>query len=150
TGFDGVAMAAAIKAARELHVAGKDVEALAKLDSLPAAVRATKAIAVMRVEIASAISRDAKRAALDEVATMFPNDPTIAMLEIDGALLRGDYDGALRNVDTVDRAIGGDPFQDAVRAEILLKRNHPGDLDRAHDLVESVIRADPALKKAWT
>ena len=142
-------LANSLRKASTLHEGGSNVEALAILDGLPTSVRQTKPVQIMRVTISLAISREAYGRALADVAHMFPGDPTIALLEIDGAILRGDYDAALRNVDTVDAAVGGDPFQDSVRAKILQMRNAPGDLEKASERLETAIRTEPSLKALW-
>jgi hypothetical protein len=134
--------------ARSLQQNGKFTEALAKLDELPQDVRNSRGVAIMRVNVANEISHEAYGHALDDVARLFPNDPTIAMLQVDGATLRGDYTAALANIDIVDRAVGGDPFQNAVRAEILLKRGAPDDLHRADELADALVRDEPELKKS--
>ena len=50
---------------------------------------------------------------------------------------------------SVDTAIGGDPFQDTLRAEVYLKRGHAGDLDRAAASADAAIAAEPALVEGW-
>ena len=148
-GLDGYRFVSKIADARRLHDAGQSVAALAELETLPSTVRDTRAIAMMRVADASAISDEAKAKVLDDIARLFPGDPTIAMMEIDGAILHGKYDAALRYVDTADRVVGGDPYWDAIRASILIKRNAPGDLDRARDLDDAATRAVPEIAKPW-
>ncbi len=148
-GLDVIEIAQAIQRAEKLKNSGQAAEALAVLDKLPRAVQRSRSVAIMRVNIAFAVSEARYRDELDTIAKLFPDDPTIALMEIDGAFLRGDFDGALRNVDTIDAAVGGDPFQDAVRAEVYLKRGRPGDLERAAERVEAALRAEPALEKAW-
>ena len=104
---------------------------------------------MMRVKIADSLSREAYKQALDEVASVFPNDPSIAMIEIDGAFLRKDYDAALRYIDQVDKAIGGDAFQDAIRALAFLARNRPGDAELASQHAEAATKTEPTLAKGW-
>jgi hypothetical protein len=60
-----------------------------------------------------------------------------------------DWDKALANIDVVDRAVGGDASQEAMRAEACLKRAKPGDLDAAWQQVETATKTDPALSKGW-
>jgi hypothetical protein len=148
-GTDALEIVKQMQEARALQQSGKSSDALAKLDALPQDVRDSRGVAIMRVNVANALSREAYGKALDDVARLFPNDPTIAMLEIDGATLRGDYAAALANVDIVDRAVGGDPFQNAVRAELLLKRGTADDLRRADELADALVRDEPDLKKGW-
>lgn len=134
---------------RELQKQGKYTEALAAIDSLPKNVRTSRMVQMARVRLADQVSEDQYKQALDELAGLFPDDPSVALIEVDGAFLRHDYDAALRNIDTLDKAIGGDPFQDAIRAEVYLKRDQPGDLDRAAERAEAAIKAEPTLAKGW-
>ena len=149
SGIDALDLVKSLRKAQTLHQQGSNAEALAILDGLPTSVRQTRAVEIMRVPIALAISREEYGRVLDEVSRLFPKDPTIAMLEIDGALLHGDYERALRNVDTVDASVGGDPFQESVRARILLMRHAPGDLEKASERVAAAIQAEPSLKALW-
>jgi len=146
---DGTALADKMKRARALQQSGQHTEALALVDSFPASLRKTRAAQAMRVALASAISEPAYQQALDEIAATFPADPSVALLEIDGALLRKDYAAALRYVDQVDAAIGGDAWQDGIRAEILLQRHAAGDLDAAQARADAAVAADPTLSKGW-
>jgi hypothetical protein len=127
----------------------KGAEALAALDHLPADLGATRNVRLMRVAAARAVSDQAYQKELEAIAAAYPRDPSIAMLEIDGAFLRKDYDAALANIDIVDAAIGGDSWQDAIRALALLHRGRPGDLDRAAARAEAATRAEPSLAKGW-
>lgn len=145
----GLDAAHTLRQSRELQKDGKFTEALAALDSLPPNVRRSRMVQMARVRIADQISQDQYKQALDELAKLFPNDPSVALIEVDGAFLRGDFDAALANIDILDKAIGGDPFQDAIRAEVYLKRNQPGDLDRAAERAEAAIKAEPTLAKGW-
>lgn len=135
--------------ARNLQLGGKSAEALTLLDTLPKNLRKTRTVLLARVSMARDVSDHAYRQALDELAAAFPDDPSIALIETPGALLHKDYDAALRYVDLVDKGIGGDPFQDAVRASIYLQRGRPGDLDRAAARAEAATRAEPDLAQGW-
>jgi len=77
---DAQAIAEKLQKARTLQQAGEPKEALALVDSVPAKVRKSRATQMMRVALASSISQEAYKAALDEVAATFPNDPSVAML----------------------------------------------------------------------
>jgi hypothetical protein len=138
-----------IKRARTLQDSGQPGQALELVDSMPPKVRKSRALQTMRVALASVISQEAYKAALDEVDQTFPNDPSVALLEIDGAFLRGDLDAALRYIDLVDKALGGDPWQNALRAEALSRRKKPGDLVAAEKAATLATTAEPALAKGW-
>ena len=138
-----------VERAHRLGQAGQPREALAEIDALPAAVHRTRGIQTMRVAIANAISQDAHKQALDELAATFPDDPSVALLQVNGAVLRKDYDAALHCLDQIDHAIGGDAWQDAVRAEVLLLRGGRGDLEAAQARADAAIRDEPGLVKGW-
>lgn len=149
-GVDGSMDAASqLKKSRELQKDGKFAEALATIDALPKEVHNSRMVQMARLRVADQLSEDAYKQALDELAKLFPNDPSVALVDVDGAFLRGDYTGALKDIDTIDAAVGGDPFQDAIRAEVLLKRNAPGDQDKAADTAERAIKTEPTLAKGW-
>jgi uncharacterized membrane-anchored protein len=88
---------------------------------------------------------DAYGKALEELFRHFPNDPSVALLQVDGAYLRGDITGALGFIDTVDAAVGPDPFLDGTRAMMLAARNGPGDLDLATAKADHAAQAVPDL-----
>jgi hypothetical protein len=139
----------AINHARRLTSERRFTEALAAIDALPKAVHRSRAVQMMRLKIANNLSETAYKQAIDEIAATFPGDPTIAMVLVDGHILGKDYDAALRDVDVLDQAIGGDPWQDAIRAEILVRRDRPGDLELASTRAESAIRGEPRMSKGY-
>jgi hypothetical protein len=149
-GVDGAFDSAhAMKHARELAGQGKFADALAALDGIPAEARRSRLVQLLRVQYGEKVSQDAYKQALDELAKNYPDDPSLALIEIDGAFLRGDLDGALRATDMLDKSVGGDPFQDAVRSEVYLKRGKPGDVELAAARAEAAITAEPTLAKGW-
>jgi hypothetical protein len=133
----------------ELQKQGRPQEAFDLIATLPTAVRKSRTMQMMRVALASAISDDMYRKVLDEVGAAFPNDPSIALLQIDAAFLRRDFDAGLRYIDQVDTAIGGDAWQDALRAEALSQRNKPGDLAAAARAANRATTTEPTLAKGW-
>jgi hypothetical protein len=148
-GFGALGVIAGIGNAKRLKAEGKYVEALAAIDGLPPALRRSRMVQMMRIGVANSVSQEAYKQALDEVAALFPDDPAIALVQIDADVLRQDYDAALHHVDVVDHAIGGDPWQDAIRAGILVKRNHPGDLEVAAQYADNVVRGEPQMSKGY-
>jgi tetratricopeptide (TPR) repeat protein len=77
---------------------------------------------------------------------VFPNDPSIAMIETDGAFRREDYAAALTWIDMIDNAIGGDAFQASNRALAYLRMNQ---LDKAAEAADKATTLDPTLARAW-
>lgn len=141
--------ASALKKSRELQSDGKYAEALGVIDALPKQVHDSRMVQMARLRVADQLSEDAYKQALDELAQLFPNDPSVALVDVDGAFLRHDYTKALADIDIIDKAIGGDPFQDAIRASVYLQRNQPGDYDKAAAAAEKAIKTEPTLAKGW-
>lgn len=139
-------MADTVRQARDLQRAGKNDEAMKIIDSLPATVRNYRGVQLMRVRAAAGIGKEQYKAALDELVTVFPNDPSIAMIEADGAFTRGDFDAAIKWIDMIDKAIGGDAYQGAHRALAYLKK---GDVANAEKHVEAAIAMEPTLARPW-
>lgn len=142
-------MADTIRKARDLQRQGLNKEALEIVDGLPKAAREYRGVQLIRVRASAGLGPDAYKQALDELATVFPNDPSIAMVQADGAFARGDFDTALRWIDVLDTAIGGDTFQAAHRAMAYLRRGRPGDVELARATIDKAIAAEPTLKRAW-
>src|SRR6185503_4646723 len=84
-------MAETVRKARDLQRAGNNDEALKIINDLPKNVREYRGVQMMRVRAAAGISPEAHKQALDELAKVFPNDPSIAMVETDGAFRREDF-----------------------------------------------------------
>jgi tetratricopeptide (TPR) repeat protein len=139
-------MAETVRKARDLQRAGSNKEALEIIDRLPTTVRQYRGVQMMRVRAAAGVSPEAYKQALDELAKVFPNDPSIAMVETDGAFRREDYAAALTWIDMIDSAIGGDAFQAANRALAYLKLNQ---LDKAAEQADKATTMDPTLGRAW-
>jgi uncharacterized protein HemY len=139
-------MAETVRNARDLQRAGNNAEALKIIDGLPANVRQYRGVQMMRVRAAAGISLEAHKQALDELAKVFPNDPSIAMVETDGAFRREDFAAALTWIDMIDNAIGGDAFLASQRALAYLKMNQ---LDKAAVEADKSTTMDPTLTRAW-
>jgi len=139
-------MAETVRKARDLQRAGSNKEALAIIDDLPANVRQYRGVQMMRVRAAAGVSVEQHKQALDELAKVFPNDPSIAMVETDGAFRREDYEAALKWIDMIDTAIGGDAFQASQRALAYMKSNQ---LAEAAEAADKATTMDPTLTRAW-
>jgi hypothetical protein len=131
---------------KKLRAERKGAEALALVDRLPATIRDLRYIQMMRAGIARQVSEPEYLRALDDLGRRFPNDPAVAMMEIDGAILHGDQDRALALIDVVDKSVGGDPFQDAIRSAVYLQKH---DLEHAAARAQAAIAAEPKLARAW-
>lgn len=142
-------MAETIHKAQQLHRQGLNKEAIEIIDSLPKAAHDYRGVQMMRVRAAFALGPDAYKQALDELAAVFHDDVAVAMVEANGALGRNDYDAAIKWINLLDTALGGDAFQAANRALAYLRRGKPGDLALARADVEKAISMEPTLKRPY-
>ena len=135
-----------LRKVRELQRAGKHSEAISTIDKLAPEIRNHRYSQTLRVQSAAVLGGESFKQALDELARVFPDDPSIAMVEMDGAFAVGDHDKALKWIDVIDKAVGGDPFQQVNRAVAYLRK---GDADKAAEHIEAAIKLEPTLQRAW-
>lgn len=115
-------------------------DALRVYKRLPADLRRQKSILVMRLVAAQNSSQEEYLQTIDDWRKEYPQDPTLDLILVDSYLLRKEIDQALKCIERIDKAIGGDPFLLCLRATILMQA---GRLPEAHTAVEAAVKADP-------
>lgn len=138
-------LGSSMKQIKTLRAQKKPHEAMDVLDGLPAEMRDLRALRVLRVFIAREISNERYSQEMAAVLAKYPNDPSLALIAIDEAALRKDYPGTIKQIDILDHAIGGDTFQDAVRASIYFQA---GDYQQARAHAEAAVKVEPTLVRA--
>jgi tetratricopeptide (TPR) repeat protein len=122
--------------------------ALAVFHGLPAEVKAHRTILMQRLAIALRVSEEEYDAALTDLQAAFPDDPSLGLVLIDYHVNRGDHERALQMVDRLDRDIGGDPYLDFLRANLLFQA---GRANEAKRVARRAIEAEPGLEDPyWT
>ncbi len=124
----------------ELTNSGRNTEAMAIYDALPESLKKDKTVMLNRLRATQPLDDAAYALALDEYIALFPGDPSIDLQAIDANVMKKKYDDAIRSVDRVDSALGGDPFLDSIRSNI---KQLAGDSQAAAALLEKAIAADP-------
>jgi hypothetical protein len=130
---------------KTLRAQKKPEEAMAVLDGLPEDMRNLRALRVIRVFVAREISTERYSQEMASVLAKYPNDPSLALIAVDEAALRKDYPATIKQIDILDQAIGGDAFQDAVRASIYFQA---GDFVQARARAEAAVKVEPTLVRA--
>jgi hypothetical protein len=110
---------------RELHAAGKDREALAVYNQLPASLQKDKTYLLLRLQITQKLDEAEYSASIEKIRATFPKDACIEFLSIDGFTILKQYDKAIESIDRLDKAIGGDPYLQVLRAGVYLNSDHP-------------------------
>ncbi len=130
---------------------------------LPPAVQKDKTMLIFRMQAAQGVNDDAAYVAtLKDFRTFHPQDPCVDMLSIDYYLLKQDYAESIACVDRLDKALGGDPYLEVIRAGIhrtAAKLDEPNkdeaatrkmnaELDEADKAIKHAIAQDPNLRQA--
>jgi tetratricopeptide (TPR) repeat protein len=85
-------------------------------------------------------------ATIEEIEKLFPNDPALDLISIDGLYLRKNFAELDKVVDGLDRRLGGDAYLDLLRGGFWLEAE---DLDRASKHYRRAIERDPTMVDAW-
>lgn len=101
---------------KTLMTQGQTEEALAVYEGLPGEIKQMRAIQIMHVMIASGLD-DLERYndAIEEYKTLYPNEPNMQLLLLDGYFIKKEYDKALAGINEIDKMINKDPFLDYYR-----------------------------------
>lgn len=114
--------------------------------SLPEELRTSKTVMISRIMYALDLGEDVYREAIDEFRELYPNDPAVDMMSIDGYVLRRQFDKALKAIDRIEKTVGDDPHLDSIRSGLYFEQ---GDLKQAKKYANLAIAAEPELLPAY-
>jgi tetratricopeptide (TPR) repeat protein len=137
---------ATIQAMKQDMHSGEWEAAQRKLESLPAAIRASKPVMLVELQIASELGDEKYVAVMDKYAKAYPNDPSLALVQIDRTLLKKQYAEALVVLDQLDKQVGGDPYLDVLRVDAYMSLGKP---DEAIKVAKRGAAAEPDLEQMW-
>jgi tetratricopeptide (TPR) repeat protein len=124
---------------RQLMSAGKYREASGLFNKIPADVQKGRTFQILHVEIGSGLTNDEYSAAIEEYKRLFPNEPNMQLLLLDGYVLHKEYDKALNAVNELDKQINKDPLLDYFRYLIyVLLENKPSAKESLERLVKNM------------
>ena len=146
TGGSHDADPAAYAAVSKAFNAGKPAEAMARWQELSEAQRTSRTGMFLRMRCSQALGDAPYQQAIEAITSAFPDDASLALIEIDGFLLRKEWDRSLASIDLVDRSVGGDPYLDCTRAGVL---RLAGRLDQAKAAIARYLAAEPGVQQAW-
>ncbi|MFT3693068.1 MAG: hypothetical protein QM831_07995 [Kofleriaceae bacterium] len=118
--------------------------ALDTLDAMGPELKKVRAVQMMRIGAAQAIGQDVYARELHDLMAKYPNDPSVALLQIDDSVLQKDFPAALKAIDALDQSVGGDPYQDAIRSSIYMQM---GDAAKALATAKNAVKAEPAIAR---
>lgn len=120
--------------------------ALRAIEALPKSARDSKPLQLLKIQAASTIDDATYGAAIAEYEGLFPNDPSLNLVSIDGYIVRKNYEKALEVIDNLETSLGGDEYLDELRIGLLLEEGK--DLGRATTLAEKAVTAQPESEDA--
>jgi len=101
---------------------GREFQAvLDTFKTIPPASRGVKTLHMMRVNAAREIDDKTLLEAIEDFERAFPGDRALALLKIDAYQITNDQTAALKSVDALEKAVGGDPFLNVLRADMNIK-----------------------------
>src|SRR5262249_6459112 len=109
----------AMKKFADLSADGEIDQALAYYRGLPEAQRRDKALLLLRLQVTQAYSDDDYAQCIDDFRRFHPEDRVLDCVLIDGHILRGEHEEALRSIDRTNDHVGGDPLLLVQRAAVL-------------------------------
>lgn len=131
--------------ASQLVSQGRSAEALAIYRTLRPGTLKNKAVLLGRLRAAQEADEKDYMAVMDELQKLFPNDPCLDLIAIDSFLLHKSFAGALGAIDRLDRAVGGDPYLDVMRASV---HELQGDPRAAFESARRAVEREPTLRDA--
>ena len=131
---------------QRLRSAGDFAGASAVLAKLPPALRATKSMRLIALQLAQ--HRDPASAAAERAAYQrdFPEDRALAMNDLSEATGSDDLPKLLRAIDRVEQVVGGDPYLEALRASGYVLAHQ---LDAGLRSARSAVAHEPTLAIGW-
>jgi tetratricopeptide (TPR) repeat protein len=110
--------------------------------SLDADVKFRTEVLTVRIQAASNVGDEAYLAALRDFREHHPDSPAMNLMLVDAHILRGETRKALRCVDALDEQVGGDPYLDLLRSNVLMSG---GQLEEAFEHARRALERDPRL-----
>lgn len=130
----------------QLTMAGDSKGAQKLYESLPEALKQEKTILMMRLMAASGDDEKVYLSAIEAFEKRFPNDPSLALVSIDGFVLKKQPRKAIDSLAKLDRFVGGDPYLLLLQAGQYLELK---DKDKARALARKTIEQEPSLSNSY-
>jgi hypothetical protein len=131
---------------------GKYAAALDDFKSLPAAFQQSKAILAMRVVAAEHLQDlqpEAYTDALADFQNLYPKDPSLDLLSLDGLIHEKKYDDAQQAVSRLETFTGGDAYLQHLHGAYALQAGGDENLAAAKKYFEAAIATEPTLKPPY-
>lgn len=135
-----------LDAADEAFRAGRNQEALAKLEALPEVLKSDSGVVLDRLNAARALSMETFRIVLERVRAQHEANPAVERIALDAFLATKSFEDACRAARGLDAAVGGDAYLDWVVATI---QDDAGQVEEAIAACKRAIGRDEHLQEPW-
>ncbi len=125
---------------------GDYAAAIQLYDSLPESLRVEKTLLVMRLMAVSNTDDALYLATIEAFEKHHPNDPSLALVSIDGFVMKKQPRKAIAAIEKLDRFIGGDPYLLILLAAQYLEVKDP---TKARELANKAIEREPSLPNSY-
>lgn len=120
--------------------------ALATYGQLPESLQHEKTNMILHLIDAEKVDRTLYEKSIEDFEALYPQDPSLLLIEIDRWFLLREYDKELGYIDQLDKRVGGDPHLDYLRARARLAQGRTAD---AKMLLTSATQREPGLRRPW-
>jgi hypothetical protein len=120
--------------------------ALEVFNSLPPRLKKDKTYLLIRLQAAQGVDEQTYAAAIEDFRSAYPSDACVDMMSMDYFFLKKQYAQAFECIDRLDRAVGGDPFLNLLRANAHVVE---GKFDDAERDVRRTIEQEPTLQQGY-
>lgn len=136
-----------VKQSRLLTQQGKFQEAFTVYNSISSEGKKQKAILLFGMQISSEVSDNEYQKIINRYEELFPNDPSLYLVSMDGAYMSKNYDRVLNLIRKLDIAVGGDPYLHSLRSNTYYAK---GDMANAEKYGRLMIDNFPFEAEAYT
>ena len=109
---------ALIKEIRNFLNKKKLYEAIKLFNGIPLRFKKEKMFQIMSIQIAKNLDDEEYMKSIEDYQTLFPQDPSLFLISLDGYFLKGQYVKALQALDQLDEHVGKDPILNLYRGNI--------------------------------
>lgn len=126
---------------------GQHKEALAVFRKLPAELQKNKVVQIVAIQAAGGTGDDNDYLTeIERFRKNHPNDAAGDLISIDYYLLKKNYDETIKLLDRLDKSLGGDPYLETLKANMLAEA---GRFKDARASAEKAIEGAPKLPQAY-
>ena len=125
---------------------GRNEQVLKIYATLPPSLQKEKFFLLARTQAAAVVGEKEHLDALEAFQAYCPGDPCLDVLLIDHYRLKKQFDRALASIDTLDKAVGGDPYLNVLRARMHIEKN---DFAKARECAQKAVAAEDTLQLAY-